>query len=265
VTRARKPRIRLVHWHRGEAGERAARLRAAGYVVDHRAFTGPDALRALAARPPAACVIDLGRLPSHGRDVALALRAHAKTRRVPIVFVDGLPDKVRRVREVLPDASFSTWGRVRSALKRALASPPPQPVVPSSRLAGYSGTPLPKKLGIKAGTAVSLLGAPRDFARTLGELPPDVTLRWNGRGRRELTIWFVRRRRELERRVGGIAQVLDPGRLWIAWPKRVSGVTTDVTEQRVRDAGLRAGLVDYKICAIDATWSGLLFARRKAK
>ena len=263
MTRASGPRVRLIHWHRGEATERAALLRSAGYVVDRRAFTGPETLRALASRPPAAVVIDLARLPSQGRDVALALREQRQTRHVPIVFVEGLPEKVRRVRQTLPDATYTTWRRIRSALRRAIARPPERPTVPSSRLAGYSGTPLPKKLGIKEGTAVGLLGAPRDFPQTLGDLPEGASFHRSAGTSTDLTIWFVTRRRDLERRVAPLARALGAGKLWIAWPKQASGATTDVTERHVRAAGLRVGLVDYKICAIDATWSGLLFTRRK--
>jgi len=263
VKRAAKRRVRLIHWHRGEAAARAVVLRSAGYAVDYRAFAGPETLRAVAARPPTAFVIDLSRLPSHGRDVALALREHGKTRHVPIVFTEGAPEKVQRVKQVLPDASYTTWRAIRGTLRKALASPPKNPVVPSSRLAGYSGTPLPKKLGIKEGMRVGLRGAPTDFDRTLGTLPAGVSLQRTARGPHDLIIWFVSRRRELESRVGPLAQGLGSGRLWIAWPKRASGVTTDVSEPLVRAAGLGAGLVDFKICAIDATWSGLLFTRRK--
>jgi len=265
MKRRSKPRVRLIHWHRGEAAERATVLRAAGYIVDHRAFDGPETLRALTGRPPSVFVIDLGRLPSHGRDVALALREHGKTRHVPIVFVEGEPEKLRRVKQVLPDASYSSWRRIRSALRAALASPPANPVVPSSRLAGYSGTPLPRKLGIKEGTSVGLLAAPSDFDRTLGALPIGASLHRTARRPRDLTIWFVTRRRELERRVGPLARGIGAGKLWIAWPKRASGVATDVSEPVVRAAGLGQGLVDFKICAIDATWSGLLFTMRKGR
>jgi hypothetical protein len=129
--------------------------------------------------------------------------------------------------------------------------------------AGYSGTPLPKKLGIKSGMVVGLVGAPETFDETLGELPADVVLRWSARGRPDLVIWFPSTRRELERRVDRLGEIASGGGLWIAWPKQASGVKTDLSEQAVRATGLGAGLVDYKICAIDATYSGLKFARRK--
>jgi len=257
------PRVRLIHWKSAEAAPRIAALREAGYAVDARPVT-PETLRELRARPPAAVVIDLSRVPSHGRDVALAIRESKSTRHIPLVFVEGEAEKVARVRASLPDAVFATWRGVRGALRRAIARPPATPVVPQTRLDGYSGTPLPKKLGIKPGHTVVLAGAPGDFEKTLGALPEGVELRRQNRGARELTIWFVTARRDLEGRMARMVKAVGDGAVWIAWPKKASGVRTDVTEPVVRSTGLAAGLVDYKICAIDATWSGLLFTRRKA-
>jgi hypothetical protein len=128
--------------------------------------------------------------------------------------------------------------------------------------AGYSGTPLPRKLGIKEGSTVALVDAPDDFRATLGGLPLAVELRSGARGRRDLTIWFLTSRRQLERRWDSITRAIDAG-LWIAWPKRSSGVVTDMTEDVVREVVLPRGWVDHKVCAIDDTWSGLRFARRK--
>ena len=130
-------------------------------------------------------------------------------------------------------------------------------------LAGYSGTPLPKKLGIKENATVALVNAPRGFGKTLGDLPDGAVLREGARGKPDLVIWFVAQRKDLDRRLGTMSTLFGRDGLWIAWPKKASGVATDVTENDVRREGLAAGLVDYKICAIDATWSGLKFARRK--
>jgi len=129
-----------------------------------------------------------------------------------------------------------------------------------ARMAGYSGTPLPQKLGIKPGSAVALVDAPEDFAPTLDPLPPGVSLRADARGRPDLAVWFVRSSREF--RPERIARLATGRPLWIAWPKKASGVQTDLSEGVVREAGLARGLVDYKVCAIDETWSGLLFRRR---
>jgi hypothetical protein len=112
---------------------------------------------------------------------------------------------------------------------------------------------------------VALVGAPPDFERTLGALPAGARLRRGGRGPWDLAVWFVRSARELERRLGASAPPAPATGLWIAWPKRASGVATDLGEDEVRRAGLAAGLVDYKVCAIDATWSGLKFAPRRPR
>lgn len=258
-------RVRLIHWNKDEAKPRIAALRAAGYAVDFSLPMGPELLRALKERPPAAFVIDLSRLPSHGRDVALALREMKATRHIPLVFAEGDPEKVERIRQMLPDAVYTVWSRIRGDLKRAIARPPAAPVVPRSRLEGYSGTPLPKKLGIQPGLEVALLGAPRDFRKTLGALPERVRLRSGAGSSTGLVLWFLRSRRELDRGMRRMATRLGAGKLWMCWPKKASGVVTDLTEQFIREAGLAVGLVDYKICAVDATWSGLLFTRRKAR
>ncbi len=131
---------------------------------------------------------------------------------------------------------------------------------PAARPAGYSGTPLPKKLGIKAGRRVAFLDAPPEFARALGALPdgvdrPRTTLRARPL---DLVVAFFVERRRLEQRLPRLIATLDPaGALWIAWPKRASGVATDLSEDVVRELALAAGVVDVKVCAIDATWSGL--------
>jgi hypothetical protein len=257
-------RIRLIHWNAAEGEERAARLRKAGHSIEFETRPDPTLLRRLRDDPPSAVVIDLERLPSHGRDVGVALRQYKSTRHVPLVFAGGAPEKVARVRKLLPDAVFTPWSRIRGALRRALAHPPADPVVPGSVMAGYAGRPLAAKLGIKPDQVVGLIGAPEGIERTLGRLPEGATLRRGARGRCDLLIWFTRSRAELGRRVDRVAARLESGAVWIAWPKKGSALAADLTQGEVRRAGLAAGLVDYKICAIDETWSGLLFTRRRA-
>lgn len=131
--------------------------------------------------------------------------------------------------------------------------------------AGYSGKPLVRKLGIEPGTRMALVGAPDGVDDLLAELPAGVTVSRRLRGPRDLIVAFFIRRAELERHLPALRDALEPdGGLWIAWPKRSSGTTTDVTERDVRELGLAAGLVDNKICAIDHTWSGLRFVYRLA-
>lgn len=129
--------------------------------------------------------------------------------------------------------------------------------------AGYSGTPLPRKLGIKPGARLGLIAAPEGFPVLLGELPDGVRVRRQARGPLDVVIAFFTERDALERRLPGLGRALDrAGSLWIAWPKRASGVPTDVSETVVRELGLAAGLVDNKVCAIDEVWSGLRFVYR---
>jgi len=255
-------RVRLIHWNAAEAQEKVTRLQSAGYEAEWEPLD-PPALRKLGADPPDAVVIDLSRIPSQGRDLGVMLRKQKSTRHIPLVFVEGAADKVTRVREALPDAAYTTWSRIRGALKGALSKPPGSPVVPESGMAGYSGTPLVRKLGIKAGMAVGLAGAPEGFAAGLEGLPNDVVMKKQVRGPCDLIIWFVRSRRDLEGRMESMRQRTGTGGLWIAWPKKASGVVSDLSQAVVREVGLSAGMVDYKISSFDQTWSGLRFAHRK--
>ena len=129
--------------------------------------------------------------------------------------------------------------------------------------AGYSGTPLPRKLGIREGSRVLLVAAPGDFAATLGELPPGVQLLAPGAEELDVVVVFVLDLESLRAHFAVLAAALQPaGGLWIAWPKRSSGVATELDENLIRQFGLGQGLVDNKVCAIDATWSGLRFVWR---
>jgi hypothetical protein len=128
--------------------------------------------------------------------------------------------------------------------------------------AGYSGKPVPVKLGIKPGSHVLLRAAPKGFA--LDPLPDDVTVHRRAvRPPYDVVLVFTPDRVSLERRFGPLVDVIAAaGALWVGWPKRSSGVATDLDENVVRDVGLAAGLVDVKVIAIDHTWSGLKFVRR---
>jgi hypothetical protein len=128
---------------------------------------------------------------------------------------------------------------------------------------GYSGTPLPRKLGIEAGCRFAVLSAPPGFEAVLAGLPAGVQLRSQARGHLDVVLFFATRQAELGRRFPTLARRLEPnGGLWVAWPKRTSGVATDLVEERVRRIGLDCGLVDNKVAAIDETWSGLRFVHR---
>ncbi|HKY34781.1 MAG TPA: hypothetical protein VJN18_02475 [Polyangiaceae bacterium] len=126
-------------------------------------------------------------------------------------------------------------------------------------MAGYSGTPLPQKLGIKAGARLAIAFAPKTFQRTLGKLPTGVkAAQLTGKGPFDVIVAFFDKEAAFKSQLPKLEKVLDPsGGLWIAWPKRASGVPTDMTEDVVRKHALPRGLVDNKVCALDETWSGL--------
>jgi hypothetical protein len=125
-------------------------------------------------------------------------------------------------------------------------------------VAGYSGTPLTKKLGIKEGHRLAFPNAPDRLSGLLGELPAGAEVRSRVRGPLDVIVFFTESRAELERRLPALRRAMDPAAgLWIAWPKRASGIETDMTEDVVRELGLASKLVDNKVCAIDETWSGL--------
>ena len=130
-------------------------------------------------------------------------------------------------------------------------------------MSGYSGTPLPDKLGLKPGQRVAYVNAPEGFEGLLGELPERVRVIDGLSGPLDLIVCFVTSRRLLEQRLPALRRAMAPAcMLWIAWPKKASGVKTDMTEDVVRAVALPRGLVDTKVCAIDETWSGLKFMWR---
>jgi hypothetical protein len=260
------PTVKLLHWDAAEARERAARLAVPGVIVDAALPPPPVLLRELRQKPPAAIVISLDRLPSAGRDFAFGLRGQKSTRAVPLVFVGGSPDKVASVRARLPDAVFASWEQAGPALARVLAAPPataaPGPAASAGVMAGYAGTPLPKKLGIKPGAYVALLGAPPDFAAKLGALPTGTRLTTAADANTGLALWFVRRRSDLDLGLAEAVALAARMPVWIISPKKSGPLTADLSQNDVRAACLTAGLVDYKVCAVDSAWSGLLFTRR---
>jgi len=130
-------------------------------------------------------------------------------------------------------------------------------------MAGYSGTPLVKKLGIKPGFNAAFINAPGNFISQL-DLPEDVNVRSRTfRGKLDFILLFVKSRAELSKSFSVYASKLTAnGMMWISWPKKASGVKTDLTDNVVREIGLAAGLVDVKVCAVDDIWSGLKFVYR---
>ena len=132
-------------------------------------------------------------------------------------------------------------------------------------MAGYSGTPLPQKLGIKPGTVVIAINAPTNYRRLLGKLPSSVQFSKSAKSRAEFVHLFTPNRKELDHQLSILRRkISDTGTIWVSWPKKSAGVATDITEDTIRKIALPLGLVDVKVCAVDETWSGLkLMIRRK--
>ena len=131
---------------------------------------------------------------------------------------------------------------------------------------GYSGTPLARKLGIKPGAKVIALGAPAHYRVLLIDLPPDATITSRRSARPSFVHLFVTERAALSHELQRLREQLDPtGTVWVSWPKKSSGVATDVTEDVIRAEALPLGFVDVKVCAIDVTWSGLKLMIRRTE
>lgn len=130
-------------------------------------------------------------------------------------------------------------------------------------MAGYSSTPLAKKLGVKEGLRIALIGAPQGFEKELGLLPEGTTIIPRLRKPVDLILYFVKAEADLRKNFAKLASCLSPaGALWIAWPKKSSRVPTDLSFAVAQSVGLESGLVDTKICAVDEVWSGLRFVIR---
>lgn len=129
--------------------------------------------------------------------------------------------------------------------------------------AGYSKKSLVSKLGIKDGMKIAIVGPPKNFGARLGRLPSHVTVRERLQGRLDFVYYFCKKRQDLESKFARLLKALSPnGLLWVSWPKGSSNVKADLNENVVRAIGLKHGLVDVKVCAVDETWSGLKFVRR---
>jgi len=252
--------VRLVHWNEDEGLERRKQLEAFGFDAAFEFGDGVFVLRQIRSGPPDAVVIDLSRAPSHGREVAHALRSAKATRHLPIVFVDGEPEKVKKTKLLLPDAAFTTWGRIKTALPKAIARPIQNPVIPDHNV---WGKPTVAKLGVKPGFKVALLSSPRGFADTLKPLPAKVKFTARPEKDADIYICFAKTDRELQAHLLSVGESAVRQTLWLSWPKKASGIKSELDGNIVRETGLRAGWVDFKVCALNDIWSGLAFKRRR--
>lgn len=226
-------------------------------------------MKHIRATPPAAIVIDLGRLPSHGREVGVHLRDSKRLRHIPIVYVDGAPDKVEMVRQSLPDAVYTAWPKVGAALRQAIRNPPPEPATPTPMMQRYGGRTVAQKLGIdKPGITVAVMNAPRTYRKALDPLPEGVEPEEEpARPGAAVTLWFVEDAGQFLAALRTMVRWAGSTKLWVLWPKGHKLTTNDraINETLVRESALAVGLVDYKVCSFDATWSALALAVKKEK
>jgi len=217
------PVVRLVCWKEDLARERARVVKEAGIPVDASPLKPGRLIGHFRANPAAAVLIDLDRLPSHGREVAVALRSSKSTRHIPIVFAGGPEEKVARIRHELPDAFFTDWTKVVGVLQKALKSSLAEPVQPIPHMARYAGSSLVKKLGFTPKTKAALIGAPEGFAETLGEMPDGVELQNKMTSRTTLALWFVRFPPGTRARDGVSQRAVAGGRLALDHPPQANG------------------------------------------
>ena len=253
-------RIRLIHSKPDEAAPRIETLRQAGHEVAYQERVPPATIRADATD---AFVIDLARVPSHGREVAVYIRGTKATRHIPIVFAGGEPDKVEKVRQMIPDATYADWDHIRSAVKKALAHPPSECVVPPQMMNRYGDRPVAQKLGIKAGQTVTAIDAPRNFPELLGGVPEGVTFNEDERRPGPVTLWFIHDAASYQEFVSERRGIARRSKLWVVWPKGDTGKRAGINQNVVRQIAISIGLVDYKICSVDEKWSAMLFAAGK--
>lgn len=255
--------VLLFHWRSEEAGPLIAALRTAGYAALYNPeATKPPKLREIEEAGVAAVVIDLSRLPSHGRYVAAWLRGSKRTRHLPLVFIGGDADKVDAIRKHIPDAAYTSVKGVGTALKTALRNPPREPVVPKGMMETAPGRTNAQKLGIREGAVVRVIDPPADYVRVIGLLPASVTFEEGLSGAAAVSLWFVRQASECEAALPVQRKHAATSRLWILWRK---GGRDGLNGNIIREAALALGLVDYNICSLDPAWSGMEFAVKKER
>jgi len=247
-------RIVLIHWNEEEAKPRLKRLRALGFEVEWIAPRGGAGLKPFVQHPPDAFLVDLTRLPSHGRAIAVFFRQRKATRGVPIVFMGGEAEKVGKARELLPDATFLSWEDA-ARLQRDITKAEVRAAIRPNTMAEYARVPLARKLGVQEGVDTVLIGVPDEVRERLGDFEEART--------GDRVLFFARSMRDL---INGFeaaaARVRRGGGLWVMWPKKASGAGSDLTLPAIRALALESGWVDYRICSVDDTWSGMLFARK---
>jgi CheY-like chemotaxis protein len=257
--------VRLVHWNAKEAASYLELLRIAGHNVEYQHEFHPGMMRLWRESPPDAFVIDLSRLPSQGREIAIALRQSPVMRCIPIVFCEGGEEKVSRIRAELPDAVYCRAESLCFALKRAIANPPKDPAKPTRMMDRYASKTVAQKLGIKESSTVALIDPPPDYRKVLGDMPANVEFLEDHGPVASVTLCFIREVDSLQRTLSAVRGLATATKLWIVWRKKASQAGSTVTERLVREHALELGLIDYKICSVSDVWSAMLFAKKEKR
>jgi hypothetical protein len=254
--------IKLISWHE-DVKAKAATLKHAGVRIDAAPLIRLSGIVSdLARLNPAVLVLDLDKLPSRSREIALALRSSKSACHIPILFVGGTAEKIVRIRGEHPDGTFVNWVEARQAMAELLQQPPAIPQAIPHR--NFSATPLLTKLGIRAGMEIAVVAAPEDFEDLLGDLPDNTSLVARLSAKTGLALCFVRSLKDLTATLDLLTLRLPKqASVWIVHPKRAGKYHVDFNQNDVRDYSLTVGLVDYKVCSIDNDWSALKFAWRK--
>jgi hypothetical protein len=251
-------RVILLHWKQEEIRERAAHLK--GYKVDLYVPVQGEGMRGLKAFGiPDAFVISLERLPSHGRDIGWHLLQQKSTRQIPLVFVGGDPEKVAKIRDLLPQAVYTTWEHVAAEVRGALAGR--DPATPVQKPAAVSGSPLHAKLGLKPGMRLALIGAPAPLEALVPGLPDGIEIdEMPSPGDSvAMTLWFVRSEDEFQRELPEIAPFLgNKPRLWVFYRKGKG-----VTWMKMLETAALHGLSQFKLIRLDDAWAGVGFGRSR--
>jgi hypothetical protein len=256
-------KLRLICWNAELAKDHAKVLKAAGFAADSSPMQGSGIVSQMREFSPDAVVIDLDRLPSQGREMALMLRGSKSMRHMPIVFAGGQPEKVARIRAELPDAVYASWNAIGEAIALAITVPPRNPVraIPPVR---SNDSSLVRKLGVGPKMQISIIGAPDGFEEILGDLPEGVSTSTRLSKQTKLVLYFVRTSDALNNALEHLAGQLPRGSAaWIIHPKLGPRAKRDFNQNDVRDRALPLGLVDYKVCSVSEEWSALKFAWRK--
>lgn len=260
-------RVRLIHWNAEEAEPLLALLKRAGHTVDYDAKFTSKMFKEIRTSPPDAMVIDLTRMPSHGRYVAFSMRQSPKTRQVPVVLVDGDPDKVAITKRQVPDMFFTTRAKLLTAIKAAQKQRVANPIAPG-RLFSYHTRTAAQKMGIGKNARVGVIDGPRDYERVIGEVEEGVEFVEGARPDCTMLIWFVTDPDtflEMLPRMRALMSKIARMRLWVLWKKGGTTRSGAVTQPLIREAGQEFGMVDYKICAVDKNWSGIALTIKKAR